>query len=115
MEANWSKRTKESLYPLYGAEGLQRMWGSACDAWAAIVSEQGGDVCMTEAKSIRVPTLVLHGAKDPICLSDHPEWFAANIPGDGDTKLHVLPDGKHNLHIRFADEVNALVRDFCSK
>jgi len=24
----------------------------------------------------------------------------------------VLPEGKHNLHLRFADEVNALVRDF---
>ena len=55
---------------------------------------------------------VLHGAKDVICLSDHPEWFAKNIPGDGNTQLHILPEGKHNLHIRFADEVNPMVKEF---
>jgi len=26
-----------------------------------------------------------------------------------------LPEGKHNLHIRFADEVNGLVRDFLKR
>ena len=115
VEANWSKRQKETHYPVYGAEGLQRMWGRAVDAWAAIYAERDGDVCMREARSIKCPTLVLHGAKDPICLSEHPEWFKENIPGDGNTQLHILPEGKHNLHLRFADEVNGLVRDFCAK
>ncbi|KAG8522061.1 Valacyclovir hydrolase [Galemys pyrenaicus] len=27
-------------------------------------------------------------------------------------KLHLMPEGKHNLHLRFADEFNALVEDF---
>jgi len=112
VEGTWSKRMKATHYPVYGAEGLQRLWGAAIDAWAGIFQQRDGDVCMREAKSITCPTLVLHGAKDPICLSEHPEWFRANIPGDGNTQLHVLPEGKHNLHIRFADEVNALVRDF---
>jgi len=115
IEANWSKRMKESMYPIYGADVLQRMWGANIDAWAAMYEANNGDVCMAQAKQIRCPTLVLHGAKDPICLSDHPEWFAANIPGDGNTALHVLPEGKHNLHLRFADEVNDLVRRFCAK
>jgi pimeloyl-ACP methyl ester carboxylesterase len=30
----------------------------------------------------------------------------------GCTQMIELPDGKHNLHLRFADEVNALVREF---
>ena len=55
-------------------------------------------------------TLVLHGAKDPICLSEHPEWFAKNIPGC--KGMHVFPEGKHNIHLRFADEFNAMVREF---
>lgn len=112
VEGTWSKRMKETHYPVYGAEGLQKMWGAAVDAWTAIYEANDGDVCMQQAKSITCPTMVLHGAKDPICLSEHPEWFKENIPGDGNTRLHVLPDGKHNLHIRFADEVNALVRGF---
>lgn len=112
VEATWSKRQKETHYPTYGADGLQRMWGGAIDAWTGIYKANDGDVCMRAAKSITCPTMVLHGAKDPICLSEHPEWFRQNIPGDGKTQLHVLPDGKHNLHLRYADEVNALVRDF---
>ena len=97
---------------MYGAEGLQRLWGAAVDARAGIYERGNGDVCMAQAKSITCPTMVLHGAKDPICLSEHPEWFAKNIPGDGNTRLHILPDGKHNLHLRYADEVNGLVRAF---
>ena len=115
VEATWSKRMKETLYPVYGADGLQKMWGAAVDAWTAILEQDGGDICMAQAKSITCPTMILHGAKDPICLSEHPEWFKANIPGDGNTSLHVLPEGKHNLHIRFADEVNELVRDFVGR
>jgi valacyclovir hydrolase len=115
VDATWSKRMKETHYPHYGAETCQRMWGECLDAWAGIYEAKEGDVCMAQAKSITCPTLVLHGAKDPICLSDHPEWFAANIPGDGNTALHVLPEGKHNLHLRYADEVNQLVRDFAAK
>ncbi len=115
VEATWSKRMKETHYPVYGAEVCQRMWGSAVDAWAGIFAANNGDVCMAQAKSIKCPTMVLHGAKDPICLSEHPEWFKENIPGDGNTSLHILPDGKHNLHLRYADEVNGLVREFCGK
>jgi len=108
VEKNWSKRMKATHVPTYG-DDLQMMWGGACDAWAGIFEATGGDVCMEQAKSITCPTLVLHGAKDVICLSEHPEWFKQNIPG---SQLHILPEGKHNLHIRFSEEVNAMVRSF---
>ena len=39
----------------------------------------------------------------------HPEWFHKNIPG---ARLHVFPEGKHNIHIKYADEFNKLVLDF---
>ena len=55
------------------------------------------------------------GAKDPLCLEEHPLWFKENIPGARDVPMHVLPDGKHNLHLRFADEVNELVRQFAKQ
>ena len=87
---------QETHVPTYG-DDLQGMWGSAVDAWAGIYAAKGGDVCMEEAKSIACPTLVLHGAKDPICLTEHPHWFKENIPG---AQLEILPDGKHNVHVR---------------
>ena len=52
---------------------------------------------------------MLHGAKDPICYQSHAEWFRDNIPS---AQLRVLPEGKHNLHLKFADEVNAMIRAF---
>ena len=27
-------------------------------------------------------------------------------------RLHLMPEGKHNLHLRFADEFNELAEDF---
>lgn len=29
-----------------------------------------------------------------------------------ESRLHLMPEGKHNLHLRFADEFNRLVEDF---
>eukprot|EP00967_Tisochrysis_lutea_P108650 scaffold168431_cov30-Tisochrysis_lutea.AAC.2 len=105
--SSWSKRMRETHLAVYG-DDLQPMWSSATDAWLAII-KAGGDVCMEEARSIACPTLVLHGAKDPLCLAEHPEWFAKNIP---DARLHVFPDGKHNIHLKYSDDVNRMVRDF---
>lgn len=105
--AGWSKRMRETHLPIYG-DDLQPMWSNAVDAWLAII-RAGGDVCMAEAKVVSCPTLVLHGAKDPICLPAAPDWFAQNIPG---AALHVFPEGKHNIHLKYADEVNAIVRKF---
>lgn len=110
VETNWSKRMKETHRPTYG-DDLQPMWDRAVDAWAAIYKERGGDVCRAEAKTIRCRTLVAHGAKDPMCLEEHPHWFAENIPGCTQPP-RIFPEGKHNLHLRFADEFNEMVRHF---
>jgi len=113
VEKTWSKRMKATHVPTYG-DDLQKMWGAAVDAWGEIyktTEKDGvGDLCIEQSKSIACPTLVLHGAKDPICLAEHPVWFKDNIPGC--KEMHILPEGKHNLHIRYADEVNQMVRNF---
>jgi valacyclovir hydrolase len=108
--SKWSKRMLETHLPVYG-DDLQTMWSSATDGWLAIIAA-GGDVCMEEARSIACPTLILHGAKDPLCLPHHPEWFAKNIP---DARLHVFPDGKHNIHLKYADQVNDMAREFAGR
>ena len=108
IEESWSKRMLATHRPVYG-DKLQPMWDACTDAWLRILSDKGGDVCMTEAKAIACPTYVMHGAKDPICLSDHPKWFHANIAG---SRLHEFPDGKHNIHIKFAAEFNAMCLEF---
>ena len=107
--AGWSERMRNTHLPIYG-DDLQPMWSSAVDAWQAIVREHGGDVCMSEAKAIRCPTLVLHGEKDPLCLIEHPHWFNEHIT---DARMHIFPGGKHNIHQKFADEFNRFVKDVC--
>ena len=106
---SWSKRMREPLEAVYGAEELQKMWSSACDGWASIMHDGGGDICQSEAKAIKCPTLVMGGDKDPIVPTFHPHWFADNIPG---ARLHMFPEGKHNIHQKFAAEFNDLVADF---
>eukprot|EP00756_Hemistasia_phaeocysticola_P037495 Hpha_TRINITY_DN1669_c0_g1::TRINITY_DN1669_c0_g1_i1::g.48718::m.48718/K18399/BPHL; valacyclovir hydrolase len=108
VEKNWSARMKEMHRATYGDQ-LQAMWDDATNAWIRIVREQGGDVCMEEAKRVQCATLVAHGVKDPICLGEHPKWFVENMK---DARYHEFPEGKHNLHLRFAEEFNALVAEF---
>ena len=40
---------------------------------------------------------VLHGTKDQMVSGVHPEYFAKQIP---DARLHVFPEGKHNIHLK---------------
>mmetsp|Transcript_55809 Transcript_55809/g.124652 ORF Transcript_55809/g.124652 Transcript_55809/m.124652 type:complete len:294 (+) Transcript_55809:43-924(+) len=110
VEKAWSKRMLDTHRPVYG-DDLQPMWDSFCDAMK-MMYEAGGDMCQKEAKQIKCPTFILHGAKDPLVPQHHPEWFHETIKG---SKLHVFPEGKHNIHQKFADEFNKLLLDFMAE
>lgn len=56
----------------------------------------------------------MHGEKDPICLAEHPQWFCDNIPGASGIPMKVFPEGKHNFHLRYAEEANEAIIDFCT-
>lgn len=107
VEKAWSARMLSTHRGVYG-DDVQPMWGSFCDAMKAIHAA-GGDFCQKEAKTLTCPTLILHGEKDPLVPTHHPQWFQENIPG---SRLHIFPGGKHNIHQKFAEEFNSMVRDF---
>ena len=50
---SWSDRMKTSLIPVYGEDGLQQLWGEACDGWQYIFQNDGGKVCEAQAKEER--------------------------------------------------------------
>ncbi|XP_068747635.1 valacyclovir hydrolase-like [Montipora capricornis] len=101
------KKSNSSMNPaLYGKEGLQEIQSGWIDGISKYYTDRGGDICTKAVKSITCPTLVVHGQKDPLVPQFHPEYLHNNIPG---SKLHIMPQGKHNLHLRFADEFNLLV------
>lgn len=84
--------------------------------------------------SITCPTLIIHGEKDAMVPSVHPQFLLQHVKDSrlicGDTpskvvdlhgndqlfaspfRLHLMPEGKHNLHLRYAAEFNTLVEDF---
>jgi len=107
--SKWNPKMREPLEALYGKEGLQEMHSGWIDGISKYYTDRGGDICKKEVKSITCPTLVVHGQKDPLVPQFHAEYLHENIPG---CKLHVMPEGKHNLHLRYADEFNSLVKSF---
>jgi len=107
VEQAWSPRMLKTHRAVYGDE-VQPMWSSFCDAMKSLY-EAGGDMCQSEAKQLRCPTLILHGEKDPIVPAAHPQWMHENVPG---SKMYTFPGGKHNIHQKFAEEFNQRVSDF---
>jgi valacyclovir hydrolase len=72
----------------------------------------GGDLYSPLLAKVKCPTFVLHGAKDPLTSGLHPEAIHCGIAG---SRLRIFPEGKHNIHIRYADEFNSLVHDFLTE
>jgi pimeloyl-ACP methyl ester carboxylesterase len=60
------------------------------------------------ARTIRVPTLILHAVDDKVCHVENARWFAANIPG---SRYVELPGGDHLAYFQ-PDEVLAEIRGF---
>eukprot|EP00927_Polykrikos_kofoidii_P051906 TRINITY_DN45682_c0_g1_i1.p1 TRINITY_DN45682_c0_g1~~TRINITY_DN45682_c0_g1_i1.p1 ORF type:complete len:292 (+),score=35.01 TRINITY_DN45682_c0_g1_i1:440-1315(+) len=110
VHKNWSKRMLAVHVALYG-DDLQPLWDGFCDTMKAIVAS-GGDICKEQARQVKCPTLVLHGGADPLVPACHPEWFRNNIP---DARLHIWPEGKHNIHVKYASEFNKLVLAFLAE
>ncbi|OXB84586.1 UNVERIFIED_CONTAM: hypothetical protein H355_008062 [Colinus virginianus] len=68
-----------------------------------------GSICQQLLPHIKCPTLIIHGEKDPLVPRFHAEYIHEHIKG---SRLHFMPEGKHNLHLRFAEEFNKEVEDF---
>ncbi|HET7085671.1 MAG TPA: alpha/beta hydrolase [Rhizomicrobium sp.] len=105
--ATWSARTAEPMQAVYG-DTLQGLWNRYVDGQAALL-RAGGNLYRERLKDVRCPSFVLHGARDPLVPVFHAEAIHRGIAG---SRLHIFPDGRHNIHIRYADEFNALAHDF---
>ncbi|XP_055120669.1 valacyclovir hydrolase isoform X5 [Symphalangus syndactylus] len=68
-----------------------------------------GNICRHLLPQVQCPTLIVHGEKDPLVPRFHADFIHEHVKG---SRLHLMPEGKHNLHLRFADEFNKLAEDF---
>ncbi|OAR23726.1 hypothetical protein A8W25_14525 [Streptomyces sp. ERV7] len=65
--------------------------------------------CTGRLAEIAVPTLVLHGADDPVIRPTVAEFMAARIPG---ARLEILPRTRHGVTFEARRHAAALVREF---
>ncbi|CAG9810770.1 unnamed protein product [Chironomus riparius] len=107
--SKWSAKMREPLEKLYGAEYFKTTWESWVDTFKRIYHENEGDLCTKFLKDIKAETLILHGEKDPMLASVHVPYLMENIKG---AKLITWPNGKHNIHLRYAEEFNKKVAEF---
>ena len=84
------------------------MWNGLLERYCSFPDE-GGDICRYEISKIKCPLLVIHGLKDHVTPLDHAEVIHKTVPG---SILHIMPEGRHNLHLRYDQEFNELVTKF---
>ncbi|XP_026856651.2 valacyclovir hydrolase isoform X1 [Electrophorus electricus] len=108
----WSERMRQPMEKMYGAQYFRETWERWVDGICQFKSRPEGNICKELLELIDCPTLIVHGAKDPMVPSFHPEYLLQNIRS---SRMHVMPEGKHNLHLRFATEFNSLVEAFLSE
>ncbi|CAH1779411.1 unnamed protein product [Owenia fusiformis] len=106
---NWSDRMRTPFLEVYGEEYFRKQWGNWVDAYSAYYTQNKGDICKDDLKNIICPSYMLHGNKDPMVPQYHPDYLKEHIKN---LKVHYFPDGKHNIHLRYADEFNTLVSKF---
>jgi valacyclovir hydrolase len=106
----WSPRAAEAMRAIYG-EALDELWDRYVAGQEALF-DAGGDLYRPLLAKIGCPTFVLHGAEDPLTPGLHAEAIHRGIAG---SRLHIFPKGRHNIHIRYAEEFNSLVHDFLTR
>ncbi|KAM3875815.1 valacyclovir hydrolase [Diretmus argenteus] len=107
--SKWSARMRKPMEEMYGVELFVRIWESWVDGISQFATRPEGSICMELLPLISCPTLIIHGEKDPMVPNFHPQYLHKHIGG---SRLHLMPEGKHNLHLRFAAEFNKLVEEF---
>ncbi|XP_023309226.2 valacyclovir hydrolase [Lucilia cuprina] len=105
----WSARMREPMEEVYGPERFAKLWSEWVDAVVQFYTKRDGDFCKQEVALLKAPTFILHGKKDPMIAAEHIPYLKEHIQG---VKYFEFPDGKHNIHLKYADEFNKMVADF---
>ncbi|CAG4970125.1 unnamed protein product [Parnassius apollo] len=105
----WSDRMRQPMIDIYGEENFAKYWANWIDGMALILQTKNGNICSELLKNISCPTLILYGEKDPMVDNVHVSHLHTNIEG---SRIHLYPEGKHNIHIRYAEDFNKRVEEF---
>ncbi|KAM8874047.1 valacyclovir hydrolase isoform 2-T2 [Spinachia spinachia] len=79
--SKWSAKMRKPMEEVYGAEGFAKTWEAWGDGIAQFAKRPEGSICLELLPLIRCPTLVIHGEKDPMVPSFHPQHLLKHIQG----------------------------------
>ncbi|XP_060869456.1 valacyclovir hydrolase-like [Metopolophium dirhodum] len=108
----WSPRMRQPFIDLYGEKYFSDTWNAWVNSFQIILKENEGDICRKALSKIDAPTLILHGAQDPLVPMEHPVHLHKKIKYGS---LEIYPEGKHNIHLRYAELFNSAVDDFLAE
>jgi valacyclovir hydrolase len=110
--STWSPRAAEPMRLIYG-DSLDALWESYVSGLENLFIHGGSaDIYRSRLPRIKSPTLILHGELDPLVPATHPRIIQQGIAG---SELYVFPEGKHNIHVRYAEEFNKTVSSFLNR
>jgi len=105
--SDWSPRAAQAMRAIYG-DDLGGLWDRYVDGQVALF-QAGGNLYRDRLIEVRCPTFVLHGARDPLVPAFHAQAIHDGIAG---SRLHIYPEGRHNIHVKYAGDFNPLVHSF---
>ncbi|KAM7361390.1 valacyclovir hydrolase [Cochliomyia hominivorax] len=105
----WSPRMRQPMEELYGVKRFAELWAEWVDTAVEFYTKREGDFCKNEIKLIEAPTFILHGKKDPMIAAEHIPYLRQHIQN---TKYFEFENGKHNIHLKYAEEFNKMIADF---
>lgn len=108
----WSSNFRDALEGVYGPDGLRELWAKWNKGVEKIFSE-GGNLYREDVGKVQCPTFLLHGLKDPLVPKFQVDYLRENLKCP--LLYHEFPKGKHNIHLKYADEFNRMVIDFLSE
>ena len=111
--STWNQKMRDPYLKIYGSASLvQKLWSDYIDTNVDILNEKDGDICKEEISKISCQTLIVHGSRDPLVPVSHSEFIRDRITG---SKLVVMENGSHNLHLRYHQEFNEMVEKFLNE
>ncbi len=105
---SWAAKIRDPLTKIYGSS-LQDKWLACLDELHSYLAVNNGDICTKALPKISCPTLIVHGAKDAYTPLFQAEYLRDHVTG---SRLVVVEDGRHMLHLKHHQEFNAIVEDF---
>ena len=108
---NLNQEMREKWENIYG-DSMQSLWSRWIDSVKDTYEKRNGDLCLEEVKQVQCPTLIVHGAKDAVCPQFHANYLKENIRG---SEMVVMEEGKHFLHLKYAQKFNQLTEQFLLK